>query len=63
MDWVRLAKAIGIMIFMAIQLVIIAAATDSGVDDGIGDICTIILLVECVILLIVSVTGFIYGML
>lgn len=63
MDWIRLIKAIGITILIAIQLGIILAATDNGIDDDIGDICTIILIIEFIIVSVACVVGFIYWML
>ncbi len=63
MDWIRLIKAIGITILIAIQLGIIVAATDNGIDDDIGDICTIILIIEVFIVSVACVVGFIYWML
>nr|DAD59696.1 MAG TPA: hypothetical protein [Bacteriophage sp.] len=63
MDWIRLIKAIGITILIAIQLGIIVAATDNGIDDDIGDICTIILIIEFIIVSVACVVGFIYWML
>lgn len=62
MDWIRLIKAIGITILIAIQLGIIVAA-DNGIDDDIGDICTIILIIESIIVSVACVVGFIYWML
>lgn len=63
MDWIKLLKAIGITILIAIQFGIIAAATDNGIDDDIGDICTIILIIEFIIVSVACVVGFIYWML
>lgn len=63
MDWIRLIKVIGITILIAIQLGIIVAATDNGIDDDIGDICTIILIIEFIIVSVACVVGFIYWML
>lgn len=63
MDWIRLIKAIGITILIAIQLGIIVSATDNGIDDDIGDICTIILIIEFIIVSVACVVGFIYWML
>lgn len=63
MDWIKLLKAIGITILIAIQLGIIVAATDNGIDDDIGDICTIILIIEFIIVSVACVVGFIYWML
>ena len=63
MDWIRLIKAIGITILIAIQLGIIVAATDNGIDDDIGDICAIILIIEFIIVSVACVVGFIYWML
>lgn len=63
MDWIKLLKAIGITILIAIQLGIIVAATDNGIDDDIGDICTIILIIEFIIVSVACVAGFIYWML
>lgn len=63
MDWIRLIKAIGITILIAIQLGIIIVATDNGIDDDIGDICTIILIIEIIIVSVACVVGFIYWML
>lgn len=63
MDWIKLLKAIGITILTAIQFGIIVAATDNGIDDNIGDICTIILIIEFIIVSVACVVGFIYWML
>ena len=63
MDWIKLLKAIGITILIAIQFGIIVAATDDGIDDDIGDICTIILIIEFIIISVACVVGFIYWML
>ena len=63
MDWIRLIKAIGITILIAIQFGIIVAATDNGIDDDIGDIFTIILIIEFIIVSVACVVGFIYWML
>lgn len=63
MDWIKLLKAIGITILIAIQFGIIVAATDNGIDDDIGDICTIILIIEFIIVSVACVVGFIYWML
>ena len=63
MDWIRLIKAIGITILIAIQLGIIVSATDNGIDDDIGDICTIILIIEFIIVSCSLCVGFIYWML
>lgn len=63
MDWIKLLKAIGITILTAIQFGIIAAVTDNGIDDDIGDICTIILIIEFIIVSVACVAGFIYWML
>lgn len=63
MDLIKLLKAIGITILIAIQFGIIVAATDDGIDDNIGDICTIILIIEFIIVSVACVVGFIYWML
>ena len=63
MDWIKLLKAIRITILIAIQFGIIVAATDNGIDDDIGDICTIILIIEFIIVSVACVVGFIYWML
>lgn len=63
MDWIKLLKAIGITILIAVELGMIIAALSDDTEDDTRVICSIILIAEAIIIAFVAVVRFIYGIL
>lgn len=63
MDWIKLLKAIGITILIAVELGMIIAALSDDTEDVPRVICAIILIAEVIIIAFVAVVRFIYGIL
>lgn len=63
MDWIKLLKAIGITILIAIELGMLIVALSDNTEDDTREICSIILIAEVIIIAFVAVVRFIYGIL
>lgn len=63
MDWIKLLKAIGITILIAIELGMLIVALSDNTEDDVRDGCSIILILEVVIVAFAAVVRIIYGIL
>lgn len=63
MDWIKLLKAIGITILIAVELGMMIAVLADDTEDIPRVICSIILIAEVIIIAFVAVVRFIYGIL
>ena len=63
MDWIKLLKAIGITILIAVELGMMIAVLADDTEDDPRMICSIILIAEIIIIAFVAVVRFIYGIL
>lgn len=63
MDWIKLLKAIGITILIAVELGMIIVALADDTEDVPRVICSIILIAQVIIIAFIAVVRLIYGIL
>lgn len=63
MDWIRLIKAIGITILIAVELGMLIVALADDTEDIPRVICAIILIAQVIIIAFIAVVRLIYGIL